>query len=149
MISWISTAIPHASNARVTWLIVPTTCYGSGSPFEIGGSMSDWPVGLSTGCFYQQRIFDCLETISRRGFNIIEALQPATIDHVEKQLRNDKRLNKLHYIFEMDAPQSPAKQLQYLIVLKEIAAHCRRWVRLSLIGWLERFQFPLALSTIV
>ena len=33
MISWISTAILHASNARVTWLIVPTTCYGSGSPF--------------------------------------------------------------------------------------------------------------------
>jgi hypothetical protein len=33
MISWISTAIPHASNARVTWLIVRTTCYGSGSPF--------------------------------------------------------------------------------------------------------------------
>ena len=34
--------------------------------------MSDWPVGLSTGCFYQDSIFDCLETISRGGFNIIE-----------------------------------------------------------------------------
>src|SRR5271165_1146594 len=34
--------------------------------------MSDWPVGLSTGCFYQGSIFDCLEVISRGGFNIIE-----------------------------------------------------------------------------
>jgi hypothetical protein len=34
--------------------------------------MSDWPVGLSTGCFSQDSIFHCLETISRGGFNIIE-----------------------------------------------------------------------------
>ena len=34
--------------------------------------MSDWPVGLSTGCFSHNSIFDCLETISRGGFNIIE-----------------------------------------------------------------------------
>ena len=34
--------------------------------------MSDWPVGLSTGCFFQQSIFDCLETMGRGGFNIIE-----------------------------------------------------------------------------
>jgi hypothetical protein len=36
--------------------------------------MSDWPVGLSTGCFYQQSIFDCLETISRGGFNIMQSI---------------------------------------------------------------------------
>lgn len=34
--------------------------------------MSDWPVGLSTGCFYQKSIFDCLEAICRSGFNRIE-----------------------------------------------------------------------------
>jgi sugar phosphate isomerase/epimerase len=34
--------------------------------------MSDWPVGLSTGCFSHDSIFDCLETIGRGGFNIIE-----------------------------------------------------------------------------
>jgi len=27
--------------------------------------MSDWPIGLSTGCFSQDSIFDCLEIISR------------------------------------------------------------------------------------
>jgi len=35
----------------------------------------------------------------------------------------------LHYIFETETPQSPAKPLQNLIVLKEIAADCRRWVK--------------------
>ena len=34
--------------------------------------MSDWPVGLSTGCFSQQNILGCLETISKGGFNIVE-----------------------------------------------------------------------------
>jgi hypothetical protein len=38
-------------------------------------------------------------------------------------------LNKLHYIFEAGAPQSPAKPLQDYIVLKEIVADCRRWVK--------------------
>src|SRR5271165_4942356 len=57
------------------------------------------------------------------------ALQSAITDHVEKQLRNDKRPKKLHYIFETETPQSPAKPLQNLIVLKEIAADCRRWVK--------------------
>jgi hypothetical protein len=35
----------------------------------------------------------------------------------------------LHYIFDSRAPQSPAKPLQDLIVLKRNAAHCRRWVK--------------------
>jgi sugar phosphate isomerase/epimerase len=44
--------------------------------------MSDWPVGLSTGCFFQKSIFDCLETISRGGFNIIEICSfPAHLDY--------------------------------------------------------------------
>ena len=34
--------------------------------------MSDWPVGLSTGCFYQMSIFDCLEPIRKSGFGMIE-----------------------------------------------------------------------------
>src|ERR1700751_2323400 len=38
---------------------------------------------------------------------------------------------KLHYIFDSSAPQSPAKPLQDLIVLKKNAAHCRRWVLLE------------------
>src|SRR6202043_3289549 len=38
-------------------------------------------------------------------------------------------VKKLHYIFGVPAPGSPAKPLQDYIVLKEIAADCRRWVR--------------------
>src|SRR6516162_5198361 len=38
---------------------------------------------------------------------------------------------KLHYIFDPRAPQSPARPLQDLIVLKKNAAHCRRWVKLG------------------
>lgn len=34
--------------------------------------MSDWPVGLSTGCFYQKSIFDCLDAILAGGFSQIE-----------------------------------------------------------------------------
>lgn len=40
--------------------------------------MSDWPVGLSTGCFYQQSIFDCLETIRNGGFTMIEVCTAPT-----------------------------------------------------------------------
>ena len=34
--------------------------------------MDDWPDGLSTGCFYQQSILTCLETIKDHGFDSIE-----------------------------------------------------------------------------
>lgn len=34
--------------------------------------MSDWAVGLSTGCFYQKSIFEVLETIRNGGFSLIE-----------------------------------------------------------------------------
>lgn len=34
--------------------------------------MSDWPVGLSTGCFYKMSIFDCLEPIRNGGFSMLE-----------------------------------------------------------------------------
>jgi len=34
--------------------------------------MSDWPVGISTGCFYYMNFFDCIEPICRGGFSMIE-----------------------------------------------------------------------------
>ncbi len=40
--------------------------------------MSDWPVGLSTGCFYQRSIFDCLESILAGGFSLIEICSSPT-----------------------------------------------------------------------
>jgi len=34
--------------------------------------MGDWPIGLSTGCFYRTPILDCLEAIRSAGFGRIE-----------------------------------------------------------------------------
>ena len=34
--------------------------------------MTSWPIGLSTGCFYHQSIFDCLPLIRESGFSMIE-----------------------------------------------------------------------------
>jgi hypothetical protein len=34
--------------------------------------MTDWPIGLSTGCFYQQSILDCLPVIRESGFGTVE-----------------------------------------------------------------------------
>ncbi|ADH85924.1 sugar phosphate isomerase/epimerase family protein [Desulfurivibrio alkaliphilus] len=34
--------------------------------------MSDWSVGLSTGCFYRTSIFECLPLIREHGFSMLE-----------------------------------------------------------------------------
>lgn len=47
---------------------------------------SDWPVGLSTGCFYQTSILDCLEPIRSAGFGLIEVCSfPAHLDYHNTQ----------------------------------------------------------------
>ena len=44
--------------------------------------MTSWPIGISTGCFYQTNILDCLETIRRSGFSIVEVVfSPAHLDY--------------------------------------------------------------------
>jgi sugar phosphate isomerase/epimerase len=44
--------------------------------------MTNWPIGLSTGCFYQQNILDCLEIIRASGFSTIEVCSsPAHLDY--------------------------------------------------------------------
>ena len=44
--------------------------------------MNDWPVGLSTGCFYQKSIFECLEPIRHSGFSMLEICSfPAHLDY--------------------------------------------------------------------
>lgn len=44
--------------------------------------MSDWAVGLSTGCFWQTSIFDCLRDIRDSGFDRIEICSsPAHLDY--------------------------------------------------------------------
>ncbi|HET6427912.1 MAG TPA: sugar phosphate isomerase/epimerase family protein [Phycisphaerae bacterium] len=43
--------------------------------------MYDWPIGLSTGCFHDVSIFDCLEQIRGAGFSMIEVCSSA--DHLD------------------------------------------------------------------
>jgi len=44
--------------------------------------MADWPVGLSTGCFYRTGICDCLAPIRDAGFGMIEICSfPAHLDY--------------------------------------------------------------------
>jgi sugar phosphate isomerase/epimerase len=44
--------------------------------------MTNWPIGLSTGCFYQSPLIDCLETIRASGFSMIEVVfSPAHLDY--------------------------------------------------------------------
>ena len=44
--------------------------------------MTNWPIGLSTGCFYMTNILDCLETIRASGFSMIEVVfSPAHLDY--------------------------------------------------------------------
>lgn len=47
--------------------------------------MSDWPVGISTGCYYQTPILSCLPKISAAGFTIIEVCSfPAHLDYHDR-----------------------------------------------------------------
>ncbi|MBT8037883.1 MAG: sugar phosphate isomerase/epimerase [Verrucomicrobiae bacterium] len=44
--------------------------------------MSDWPIGISTGCFYQSDILDILEVVRDGGFSMIEVCSfPKHLDY--------------------------------------------------------------------
>ena len=61
--------------------------------------MSDWPIGLSTGCFYQRSIFESLEPIRDAGFTIIEICSfPSHLDYHDHSLvkRAAHRIHELH-----------------------------------------------------
>jgi sugar phosphate isomerase/epimerase len=60
--------------------------------------VSDWAVGLSTGCFWQTSIFECLEDIRNSGFGRIEICSfPAHLDYhdVERVKRAACRIDEL------------------------------------------------------
>jgi sugar phosphate isomerase/epimerase len=60
--------------------------------------MNDWPVGLSTGCFYQKSIFDCLEAIRTGGFSMIEVCSfPPHLDYHDLDVvkRAGRRIDEL------------------------------------------------------
>lgn len=44
--------------------------------------MYDWPIGLSTGCFHDTSIFDCLSDVCHAGFSMIEVCSsPKHLDY--------------------------------------------------------------------
>ncbi|NLF29539.1 MAG: sugar phosphate isomerase/epimerase [Planctomycetes bacterium] len=44
--------------------------------------MYDWPMGLSTGCFHDVSLFDCIESICHAGFSMIEVCSsPEHLDY--------------------------------------------------------------------
>lgn len=48
--------------------------------------MSDWPIGMSTGCFYQTDILEILEVVRDGGFSIIEVCSyPAHLDYHDRE----------------------------------------------------------------
>jgi sugar phosphate isomerase/epimerase len=52
--------------------------------------MTNWPIGLSTGCFYQTPLVDCLETIRASGFSMIEVVfSPSHLDYRDPRAVRD------------------------------------------------------------
>ncbi len=48
--------------------------------------MSDWPVGISTGCFYYMNLLDCLDPICEGGFCMVEICSSKThLDYHDEQ----------------------------------------------------------------
>lgn len=70
--------------------------------------MSDWPIGFSTGCFYQRSIFDVLDEIQRSGFREIEVCSfPKHLDYHNEDAvcRAGERMRKLSLRpFSLHAP---------------------------------------------
>ena len=49
--------------------------------------MSDWPIGISTGCFYQTNILKILEVVRDGGFSLIEICSfPKHLDYHDRDL---------------------------------------------------------------
>lgn len=61
--------------------------------------MSEWPVGLSTGCLCRSSLFDCLESIRDAGFSMLEICSlPSHFDYRDARAvsRAAELLKKLH-----------------------------------------------------
>lgn len=73
--------------------------------------MSDWAVGLSTGCFLHSSIFDCLEPIRASGFGRVEICSfPRHLDYHDYDLaqRAGERLRELDLeAYSFHAPFAP------------------------------------------
>ncbi len=73
--------------------------------------MVTWPIGLSTGCFYRESIFDCLELIRSSGFAMIEVcFSPRHLDYHDKGLVQQAAMRISHLgmeAFSFHAPFAP------------------------------------------
>ncbi|MBD3322540.1 MAG: TIM barrel protein [Chitinivibrionales bacterium] len=72
--------------------------------------MSDWPVGLSTGCFYTQSFFDCIDSIVKNGFTMLEICSsPQHLDyHDESAVKEAARILEAGHVesYSFHAPFS-------------------------------------------
>jgi len=60
--------------------------------------MSDWPIGMSTGCFYQTDILEILEVVRDGGFSIIEVCSsPTHLDYhdTEKVRKASRKISEV------------------------------------------------------
>jgi sugar phosphate isomerase/epimerase len=56
--------------------------------------MNNWPIGLSTGCFYRTPLVDCLETIRHSGFSMIEVVfSPPHLDYRDPKAAREAALH--------------------------------------------------------
>lgn len=73
--------------------------------------MINWRIGLSTGCFYNQNILDCLALIRESGFATLEVCSaPAHLDFHDQSAvhRAAERLKELHLeAYSFHAPFAP------------------------------------------
>lgn len=73
--------------------------------------MINWRIGLSTGCFYNQSILECLPLIRESGFDTIEVCSsPAHLDFHDKAAvkRAGDRIRELHLeAYSFHAPFAP------------------------------------------
>ncbi|MBU3665977.1 MAG: sugar phosphate isomerase/epimerase [Chthoniobacterales bacterium] len=82
---------------RRTWTETPVRGRRTAPhPFTGGRSRRpmNWPIGLSTGCFHQTRLVDCLETIRESGFSMIEVVFAP--EHLNYREMKDVREAALH-----------------------------------------------------
>jgi len=55
--------------------------------------MNNWPIGLSTGCFYRIPLADCLEVIRHSGFSMVEVVfSPPHLDYRDQQAAREAAL---------------------------------------------------------
>jgi sugar phosphate isomerase/epimerase len=103
--------------------------------------MTNWPVGLSTGCFYHQSILECLPVIRESGFSMIEVCSSPEHLHfrdLESVQRAAERIQELGMeAYSFHAPFAPdidiascdatqrAASIAEIFKAAEAAAHLR------------------------